>query len=66
LNEPVRCRFSVFISTVPPVRAERKAHVVTGVCLTMPAPAARARSMRAGSIVEVTMRRVPYRPCAHS
>jgi hypothetical protein len=51
LNDPVRWRFSAFTATVPPQRSESVSDESTGVRLTIPAPAARARWIAAGSIV---------------
>jgi hypothetical protein len=43
LNEPVRCRFSAFTTTRPPVAADSTGDESTGVRTTVAATASRAR-----------------------
>ena len=50
LNDPVRCRFSAFSTTVPPHMSDSAADSVTGVCFTTPVPAARAARTDSGEI----------------
>ena len=68
LKLPVRCRFSAFRTTLPPVRCDKLYDPVTGVCCTTDWPAARAASMSFRVIVGRSlfpMLGLPYR-CARS
>ena len=59
LNEPVRCKFSAFKTTLPPKRSDKVSDSVMGVRFTTPAPASRAARMAAESIGGVVMQALP-------